>query len=75
MEAILKFNLPDENHEFHCAVTGAGYQNIIGSILHLFRNYIKYNESLSADQREILETLKKEIIDEIDTYGLLQDFD
>lgn len=74
MEAILKFNLPDDEYEFHCAGHGVHYRCIIEASLNLFRNYIKYNDSLTGDQRKILEELKAEIINEIEGYGLTSDF-
>ena len=60
MKAILEFDLPDEQYEFHRAVEGRRWQ----WFAHDFNNYLraqeKYNESLTDDQAEMLEKIREE---------------
>jgi hypothetical protein len=44
MEAILKFNLPEENHEFECAAHGSEAIGIIDDMNNIFRAHLKHRD-------------------------------
>jgi len=60
MEAILKFNLPEENDEFNSAINGSNYSSIIWELKQYLRSQLKY-ENLSNDADEALEKVKEKI--------------
>ena len=42
MKAILKFKLPEDNHEFTNAVNGAKMKSILWDLKEYFRDRLKY---------------------------------
>lgn len=44
MKAILKFKLPEDNHEFTNAVNGAKMKSILWDLKEYFRNELKYKD-------------------------------
>ena len=60
MEAILKFNLPEDNNEFNSAINGSAYSSIIWELKLYLRNQLKYQD-LSNDADEALEKVKEKI--------------
>ena len=62
MEAILKFNLPEEQDEFNTAVNGFKYKMIIHELKQYLRSEIKYNNELSQEVYDTLETVRDKII-------------
>jgi hypothetical protein len=44
MKAILKFNLPEENHEFSNAINGSNMKSILWEMKEYFRERLKYEE-------------------------------
>lgn len=44
MKAILKFKLPEDNHEFTNAVNGAKMKSILWDLKEYFRDRLKYEE-------------------------------
>ena len=54
MKAILKFNLPEESHEFANAVEGAKMRGILWDVKEYFRDQMKYKE-LNKVQYKTLE--------------------
>jgi hypothetical protein len=59
MEAILKFNLPEENEEFNTAVNSSNYKNALWEINQFLRNKSKW--SLYEKESEISEKLREEL--------------
>jgi len=59
MEAILKFNLPEENEEFNTAVNSSNYKNALWEINQFLRNKSKW--SLDEKESEISEKLREEL--------------
>lgn len=62
MEAILKFNLPEENDEFNSAINGSAYSSIVWELKQYLRSQLKY-ENLSSDADEALEKVKEKIFE------------
>ena len=58
MEAILKFNLPDDNTEFHLAANAFKLWNTIYEFDQELRSKIKYDESLSEPELEVYEKMR-----------------
>ena len=68
-EAILKFNLPEENNEYQKAINGASWAHVVWELDEAFlRNCLKYgHEYKSAD--EALEAVRdklRELMEEND---------
>jgi len=57
-KGLLKFNLPEEQHEFHCASNAMGLVRTISEIQTFIRNKLKY-EAPNAQASKMLEDLKK----------------
>ena len=55
MKAVLKFNLPEENHEFTNAVNGAKMKSILWDLKEYFRDRLKYEELDEVQGRTIEE--------------------
>ena len=65
MEAILKYNLPEETEEFQTSVNGHKYKWVIQEIDQYLRNEIKYNSNLSNDTIKAFELIRDKIREEI----------
>jgi hypothetical protein len=59
MEAILKFNLPEEEQEFNTAVNSSNYKNALWEINQFLRNKSKW--SSDEKESEISEKLREEL--------------
>jgi len=55
MEAILKFNLPEDQSEFDDAVRGTDYLYALNKFREHLRREVKYNEALNRTQRKTLQ--------------------
>jgi hypothetical protein len=71
MEAILKFNLPEERPEFDLAVNGSKWSFVAWKVDQELRSKIKYSESLTEEQRDIYQ----EVRNLINEYMLEQSLD
>jgi len=54
MKATLEFNLPEDNEEFNRAVKSADYYVCLFDFYQYLRREMKYNESLSEKERNII---------------------
>jgi hypothetical protein len=66
MKAILEFNLPEENNDFHAAINGHKYKSAHWELDQLLRSEMKYKE-LSEDTykaKDVDKLYKKTIEDE-----------
>ena len=61
MEAILKFNLPEEQYEFNNAIKGGDWKNVCWQMDQYLRKRIKYDESLSEEQLRVYEGVREEL--------------
>lgn len=55
MEAILKFNLPEDQEEFNNAVKADDYKFVLNKFREHLRTEVKYNEALSKTERKTLQ--------------------
>lgn len=67
MDAILKYNLPEETEEFETAVNGSKYKSVIWELDQYLRSEIKHNDKLSSDTCNAFELvrdiIRRELID------------
>lgn len=61
MTATLKFNLPDEDYEFHTAIEGVQWKVIVSDILRHVKDKLKHAE-LKPNQFEVYEDIETEIV-------------
>ena len=61
MEAILKFNLPEDHIEFEMAVNGSKMHSVLWEMDQYLRKHIKYDESLSEEQLRVYEGVREEL--------------
>ncbi len=71
MEAILKFNLPEENHEFKMAIDGAKWSSSMWELDQWLRSEMKYNsESFSENQYEVYKKIREKLYYIINENGI-----
>jgi len=70
MEAILKFNLPEENSDFRYAVNGLKYSCIIYSLDQFLREKVKYDVNLDENARNAYDDIRTKIRDLLLDEGL-----
>ena len=70
MEAILKFNLPDEKEEFDFATNGQNYYNTLFSLNEELRSRLKYGD-LDPEVKEELEHIKWFLTQNLTERGLV----
>lgn len=58
MEAILKFNLPEEQEEFEYAVNGSKWASLVWNLDQELRNKIKYSENITEEQENVYREVK-----------------
>lgn len=58
MEAILRFNLPEERLEFDLAVNGNKWSYVTWKVDQELRSKIKYSESITEEQRDIYQEVR-----------------
>lgn len=61
MEAILKFNLPDDQDDFRFAVEGTKWYLVVHTFDEYLRSQIKHNDNLTDKEYELLENVRKEL--------------
>ena len=70
MEAILKFNLPEEQVEFNLAVNGNKWSYMAWKVDQELRSKIKYSESITEEQRDIYQEVRNLINEYMIEQGL-----
>ena len=60
MKAILKFNLPEDQPEFNTAIKGGDWKHVCWQMDQYLRKTIKYDESITQEDREIYEDMRNE---------------
>lgn len=73
MEAILKFNLPEDTHEFKMAVDGAKWASLAWQFDQWLRSNIKYDESLSEEQHNVYIKVREELYRMMNNEGITFD--
>ena len=61
MEAILKFNLPEDQPEFNNALKGGDWKHVCWQMDQYLRGRVKYDESLSEEQLRVYEGVREEL--------------
>jgi hypothetical protein len=61
MEAILKFNLPDDQDDFRYAVEGTKWFLVVHTFDQYLRNQMKYNDNLTDEEYGLLEKVREEL--------------
>ena len=70
MEAVLKFNLPEENDEFRLAVNAVRYASALEEIREFLRTKIKYTEFSLEGSEKAYEEIYEKYFEIIDSHGL-----
>lgn len=70
MKAILEFNLPDEEHQYWCAVKGRDMFLMISKLRENLRQRYKYMDNLSDEARDELENTREYIGELFAEFGL-----
>jgi len=60
MKAILEFNLPEDQPEFNTALKGGDWKHVCWQMDQYLRKTIKYDESITQEDREIYEDMRNE---------------
>jgi hypothetical protein len=60
MKAILEFNLPEDKVDFNLALKGSDWKHVCWQMEQYLRKRVKYDESLSEEQREVYEDMRGE---------------
>jgi hypothetical protein len=58
MEAILKFNLPEEQVEFNLAVNGSSWSHVVWKVSEELRRRIKYDPNLTEEQSDAYQEVR-----------------
>ena len=61
MKATLEFNLPEETEEFNSAVNGHKWKSVVWYIDENIRQTLKYNETLTEKEYELVESIRDNI--------------
>jgi hypothetical protein len=65
MEAILKFQLPEEQEEYEITCRARDYHGVLWDVDNILRNYLKYGHKFK-DADEALEDIRSQITQRID---------
>lgn len=60
MEAILKFNLPEDQPEFNNAIKGGDWKHVCWQMDQLLRKHLKYDDDLKEDEVKMLQYVRDE---------------
>ncbi len=61
MEAILKFNLPDDQDDFRFAVEGTKWYLVVHTFDQYLRSQMKHNDNLTDEEYGLLEKVREEL--------------
>ena len=61
MKATLEFNLPEDQSEFDVAIKGGDWRNLVWNMDQYLRKQVKYNESLTPEQRDVYQQVRDEL--------------
>jgi hypothetical protein len=76
MEAILKFNLPEDQTEFHLATQGSDWWSVAWDMDQWLRSNTKYApDSMSTDTYNAYQKCREELREIINNKGLLLNLD
>jgi len=61
VKAVLKFNLPEEQHEHRVAIDGWQWKCVVGDIADRLLSALKHDDDLTPETAACLEKLREEI--------------
>jgi len=61
MKAILEFNLPEDKQDFNLATKASDWWYVCWRMDQYLRKRVKYDESITEDQREVYEDMRGEL--------------
>ena len=61
MKAILEFNLPEDKQDFNLATKASDWWYVCWRMDQYLRKRVKYEESITEDQREVYEDMRGEL--------------
>lgn len=71
MKATLEFNLPEDQHDFYCAVNGAKWMSAMWELDQYLRNQLKYEaEQLSKDKLNAIKEFRIKLHEILTEEGL-----
>lgn len=70
MDAMLSFDLPEDNFEFQCAINGIALRRSICDFQEYMRQMYKYNERISDDEKKIIQHLREQFQEILEDNGV-----
>jgi hypothetical protein len=70
MDAMLNFDLPEDNFEFQCAINGVALRRSICDFQEYMRQMYKYNERISDAEKKIIQDLREQFQEILENNGV-----
>jgi hypothetical protein len=70
MEAILKFNLPEDEPEFKLALMGSSYHSVLWDLDQELRSDLKHNDSLTDQEYEKVKSIREKLHELMHEHGV-----
>jgi hypothetical protein len=70
MEAILKFELPEEDPEFKLALMGSEYYSVLWDLDQHLRSDLKHNDSLTDEEYNKVKQLREKLHNLMSEHGV-----
>jgi len=70
MDAMLSFDLPEDNFEFQCAINGIALRRSICDFQEYMRQMYKYNERISDTEKEMIQHLREQFQNILEDNGV-----
>ena len=70
MDAMLNFDLPEDNFEFQCAINGIALRRSICDFQEYMRQMYKYNERISDDEKKMIQHLCEQFQEILEDNGV-----
>ena len=70
MDAMLSFDLPEDNFEFQCAINGVALRSSICDFQEYMRQMYKYNERISDAEKKIIQDLREQFQEILENNGV-----
>jgi hypothetical protein len=70
MDAMLSFDLPEDNFEFQCAINGVALRRSICDFQEYMRQMYKYNERISDAEKKIIQDLREQFQEILENNGV-----
>ena len=74
MEAILKFDLPEDDFEYRTCNQASDMWSALIDVKDYFRNELKYNDKLTEDEYKVLESAQTRFFDILTDNKVTLDF-